>query len=134
MLALSLCAKTMVIPNSVSSWHCSLGGQGLQSGHMPAPNLSIGVAVTLNYRVLYVTPCEVFCWWAVSAVRSDVCPSLWLGLYSNWYMCDYLPLTPGQESLWGGAGPCWGCLQNDRCLALFYLNSCRAGQVGWDSP
>ena len=32
-------------------------------------------------------------------------------------VCGYLSLSPGQESLWRGAGSCWGCLHTAMLVA-----------------
>lgn len=49
----------------------------------------------------------------------------WIG------MCGYLPLSPGQESLWSGAGPCQGCLHIDRLVAPLWINSCQGHNWKW---
>lgn len=115
-----------------SHWSLSsfVSGPAFHLEHLPGPNLFIGVAVTWTTE-FYVLSLWSFCWWAVSSVRSDVYPqpTVWT-IFKQ--VCDYLPLTPGHESLWNGAGLYWDHLQNDRCL--LYLDSCVVGWVEWDSP
>jgi len=47
----------------------------------------------------------------------------WTGL------CGYLTLSPEQESLWSGTGPCWGCLHTARLVALLWMGSSQ-GHIG----
>ena len=37
--------------------------------------------------------------------------------YSWTGMCGHFPLSLGQESLWSGAEPCWGCLHTAKPVA-----------------
>jgi len=45
-------------------------GQGLQSDQRPAPSLSVGAAVAMTYRILFLPyPLRGFHWWVGLAVR-----------------------------------------------------------------
>lgn len=52
------------------------------------------------------------------AFSQDCClPPAQCGGLSGTGVCGYLPLSPGQESLWSGACPCPGCLHLTRLVA-----------------
>ena len=38
-------------------------------------------------------------------------------------VCSYLPLPPGQQSLWNGAGSCWSCLHAASLVTLLWMGS-----------
>ena len=65
--------------------------------------------------ILLVLSLRSFHRWAESAIRPDVCPLPAAGQQTA--VCAYLPLSPGQESLWSDAGPNQGCLHTVRFMA-----------------
>ena len=59
------------------------------------------------------------CWWA--GPQSDLMsvPSPLLGPQSDWWV-PYLPLSPGQDSLWSGVGPVWATCTLPGLWCCFY--------------
>ena len=126
-------------------WGCCglVVGQGQQSEQMPALSPLADAAVISNFWMLslLLSPERLFLVGKL-AVRPDACPqSIWwdssctdqqgalsalLTIKPSFWdcghtgLCGYLFLSSGQESLWSGAGPCWGCL-----LGVLGRSKCR---------
>lgn len=110
-------------------WEALICEWGLQY-QISAHSLSVGFAVTLNYRTFSLyCPLWGFCWLAKPEVWSYVCLQPTTGTAVE-LLCNYLPLSTGQESLWGGAGHYLSCLQNETGQVPLWRDSCWVGQVG----
>lgn len=71
------------------------------------PYIVSGAADLVISRTLSVLPVIRFASWG----------------YSEISVCSYLPLSPGQKSLWSGAGPCQGYLYTAKLVALLWMGS-----------
>ena len=49
------------------------------------------------------------------------------------FVCGYLSLSGGQESLWNGVGPYEGCLHATRLVALLWMGSRHEHIAGGES-